>query len=183
MRARGRNPDLPPWTSCRYSYGRRPIRLTLLGSVNSSVKYMQEFVQDTTILWVEVCKLSHISYLPSSGVFLFVRGLGFFLVFWFGFVLVWFFYTVLHGLVHGSRQAKLLARLTKNWSMVWTKLMTWNTEVMGYKVFPALSGSMSIKLIILNTREGKKLSPKLYSPVMKARSSQQKCLTLIPNSE
>lgn len=53
-----------PGSPADFPYGHRPMRLTLPGSVNSSVKYMQEFVQDTTILWVEVCKLSRVGYLP-----------------------------------------------------------------------------------------------------------------------
>lgn len=39
-----------PGPPADFPYGPRPIRLTLPGPVNSSVKYMQEFVQETTIL-------------------------------------------------------------------------------------------------------------------------------------
>lgn len=67
-----------PGPPADFPYGHSPIRLTLPGSVNSSVKYTQEFVQDTTTLWVEMCKPSRGGYLPSNRGFLFVGGGGVF---------------------------------------------------------------------------------------------------------
>lgn len=56
-----------PGPPADFPYGHRSNRLTVPGSVNSSVKYTQEFVEDTTTL--RVCKLSHVGYLPSNGLF------------------------------------------------------------------------------------------------------------------